>query len=205
MNAEMNAEKEEFYLRLIASLRDENKRLKEENKALREEMDNNINRDKLTGLYNRGAADRAYESGKTSIMCDIDDFKKLNDTYGHNFGDLILVEVSKILKGSVRNTDYVLRWGGEEFVVFVDNSDIEVARLLAERIRTKVEELEGTVFENGTVCPKITMSFGVSRLHTSPSLIEDVEKTDKALYDSKSNGKNMVTLYSEEEFNHKHR
>ncbi len=174
-------------------------KLEEENEFLRNEIELR-GKDSLTGLYNRTISSEAYLKAKTVIMCDIDDFKKLNDTYGHNFGDSILKKISEILSNSVRSSDYVVRWGGEEFVLFIDHPHIEVAQALAERIRIRVESLEGELLEDGNVCPCITMSFGVSKLHNGDSLTGDIEKADKALYDSKKKGKNVVTVFGNEEY-----
>jgi len=171
--------------------------LKREQKELEEKL-KLANKDKLTGLYNREIVEEAYLNTGTIVMCDIDDFKKLNDNYGHNFGDIILKNISDILVGSVRNTDYVIRWGGEEFIIFVDNNDITIAKKLAERIRTRVETLEGQTLEDGSICPKITMSFGVSKLHSSDSMTDEIKKADDALYESKRNGKDRVTVYGED-------
>ena len=189
----------EIQSREINELEEEVRKLEVENLTLKSEILEHLDKYELTVLYNRAVSDEAYHKSNTVIMCDIDDFKALNDTYGHNFGDMILVKIAEILKSSVRSTDYVVRWGGEEFVIFIDNSNIEVATILAERIRRKTENLEGEILENGIVIPLITMSFGVSKLHSSDSLTSDIEMVDKALYNSKRNGKNIITINSEKD------
>lgn len=168
-----------------------------ENKSLKGEITKKLDRDNLTGLYNRGISEEAYFKTKTVIMCDIDDFKALNDEYGHNFGDFILVKIAEILKSSVRKSDYPVRWGGEEFVIFVDSDSVEVAKNLAERIRLKIEMLEGLSTADGVEIPFVTMSFGVSTLHFSDDLKDDIAHVDDALYNSKKNGKNKVTVYDD--------
>lgn len=180
----------------IEHLKKSNDDLKNEIQKIKNMVEQTVNRDPLTGLYNRKVVQEAYEKCQTAIMCDIDDFKKLNDTYGHNFGDEVLVNVAKIISSSVRSIDYVVRWGGEEFIIFVDNPNVEVASLLAERIRTKIENLHLTGHNIDDV-PRITMCFGVSRFHVSDSLVSDIEKVDMALYHSKKSGKNKVTLFDE--------
>lgn len=167
--------------------------LKEELTLLSKEYSEKISKDNLTGLYNRDVVHEAYSRSETIIMCDIDDFKVLNDSYGHNFGDLVLIEIANLLKNSVRNTDYVIRWGGEEFVIFVGDASLESTCGLAERIRRKVEQIE---IKSGIdkVVPCITMSFGVAKLNKDNSLDSDIEKVDEALYDSKKKGKNTITL-----------
>ena len=148
------------------------------------------NIDFLTGLYNRSIADEAYINSSSIIMCDVDDFKKINDFYGHNFGDLVLKEISIILNDSVRSSDYVLRWGGEEFLIFV-SCDLNGAYNLAERIRKKVKKI--CVSYGEVSISDISMSFGISSV--SSSFISDVELADSALYKSKMNGKNQVNVF----------
>lgn len=178
----------------------ENKRLLNEIELLKREkiqlecQIKNLSKDELTGLYNRTVACEAYLKTDSVIMCDIDDFKKLNDNYGHNFGDIILKQVSQILISNTRNTDYPIRWGGEEFVILIDNENIEFTYSIAEKIRDKIELLEGEILEDGRNCPRITMSFGVAILHRKSSLTEDLEEADRALYESKKKGKNKVTI-----------
>lgn len=174
-------------------------KLIEENNKLQNEI-TMLGRDSLTGLYNRNIAGEAHLKTSTVIMCDIDDFKKLNDTYGHNFGDTILKKIASILSSSIKATDYPVRWGGEEFILFIDDRRIEIAEAIAERIRMKTESLKGEILEDGSICPCITMSFGVSMLHGGQSLKDDIEKVDQALYDSKRKGKNAVTVYNENTF-----
>ena len=186
----MNDEK---LARLLKIKTDENELLKQKIKMLERqlaELKENSNTDNLTGLYNRNITDEAYDQSDAVIMCDIDDFKILNDTYGHNFGDEVLKEISKMLKSCVRNSDYVIRWGGEEFLIFVKSSSIEVAANLAQRIKTRTEKL--SINEYTQV---VTMSFGVSKLNKKESLISDIKKVDDALYDSKKAGKNTITVF----------
>lgn len=148
------------------------------------------NKDFLTGLYNRSIADEAYINSSSIIMCDVDNFKKINDFYGHNFGDLVLKEISVILKDSVRSSDYVLRWGGEEFLIFV-SCDLNGAYNLADRIRKKVKKI--CISYGDTCISDISMSFGISSI--SSSFISDVELADSALYKSKMNGKDQVNVF----------
>lgn len=153
-------------------------------------MDECSNRDFLTGLRNRNCADEGHANASSIILCDVDNFKLINDLYGHNVGDLVLKEISSVLISCVRDCDYVIRWGGEEFLIFV-SCDLKGAYRLAQRIREKVKDIfisYGDVsFDN------ISMSFGVSSIESS--LLSDVENADKALYYSKKNGKDMVTVF----------
>ncbi|MBR2833980.1 MAG: GGDEF domain-containing protein [Bacilli bacterium] len=146
--------------------------------------------DSLTGLYNRNVVNEAYINSSSIIMCDVDNFKEINDFYGHNGGDLVLKQISIILKDCVRSSDYVLRWGGEEFLIFV-NCDLNDAYNLAERIRRKVKNISISYGE--TYISNISMSFGVS--FVSSSFISDIESADRALYKSKTNGKDQVNVF----------
>ena len=156
------------------------------------------NRDSLTGLYNRRYMDQRMEEkmeilsseGKIFgiIICDIDDFKKVNDTFGHESGDDVLVNVARTLMNSLRENDIVCRWGGEEFLIIVDGNK-RVTIDVAERIRTMIEDL--VVVTHGYTI-KITMTFGVTE--STPGLAIDklVEIADERLYKGKQNGKNQV-------------
>lgn len=146
--------------------------------------------DSLTGLYNRNIADEAYINSSSIIMCDVDNFKGINDFYGHNCGDLVLKEISNILKDSVRDSDYVLRWGGEEFLILV-SCDLNGAYNLAERIRKKVKKI--SISHGETYISNISMSFGISCV--SSSFISDIESADSALYKSKMKGKDQVNVF----------
>ena len=167
--------------------------LEEENEFLKNQIDEQINKDHLTGLYNRNLAHKAHDESQTVIMCDIDDFKKFNDIYGHNTGDEILKEIAFILKTIIKEDDYVIRWGGEEFIIFIKD-DINEAVELAEKVRNAVKSLEGRVMDDGTVLPTVTMSFGISSLTNDNSFKQNVEIADKSLYESKHKGKDTVTV-----------
>ncbi len=127
------------------------------------------------------------------IMCDIDKFKPLNDTYGHLCGDQVLKEVANTILGSIRQTDVAARYGGEEFIIMLPNTDIETARSIAERIRKNTEKL--TVRHNGHTITT-SMSLGVTSLHQKKDLTTKVliERADNALYMSKRSGRNRVSV-----------
>ena len=155
--------------------------------------------DRLTELLNRGAGEQILKrelkylqatNGKFSaIMGDIDFFKKINDTYGHEKGDDVLRQVAKLLKSQVRVNDYVSRWGGEEFIILLPNCPIEKALELAERIRAKIEST--IVLPNGQ---HVTMSFGVANAKQGDDMDRFYESLDRVLYESKANGRNRVTV-----------
>jgi len=129
------------------------------------------------------------------LMVDIDDFKICNDTHGHLVGDVILRDVSRIIKESIREIDLAARYGGEEFSVMLPETDKKGAFFAAERIRKKVEE---SIFKAYDEKLKVTVSAGLAIYPEDASTIEDiVEKADKALYMAKSSGKNIVCEYKD--------
>ena len=126
-------------------------------------------------------------------MGDIDDFKKVNDTYGHDFGDIVLVEVSKSLKKSTRDDDYVCRWGGEEFLIII-NGNKKITKDVAERMRQTISEIE-IPFGKETV--HITMTFGITESIPGYSVDKLIAIADENLYKGKQNGKNQVVASDE--------
>lgn len=137
----------------------------------------------------------ANEGNLSVIMFDIDFFKRFNDTYGHACGDYVLQTVAKIIKSSIRGQDMASRYGGEEFTVLLNDTSSDDAMIVAERIRSKVEQYD-FCYEDQHV--KVTISLGVSTFDTqenpvtSPKLL--VDQADQALYVSKRNGRNQVTF-----------
>ena len=125
------------------------------------------------------------------IMSDIDHFKNLNDTYGHQVGDAILKEVAKILKSSCRDLDIVARYGGEEFIMLLPGTTLEESRGVAERIRRTIEDHE---FSHEGKSYRATVSLGVSRFDPSDSADDLIRKADRALYDAKRGGRNRVCI-----------
>jgi len=162
--------------------------------------------DQLTKLYNRSFLDSYLQNQievaslskqpLSLIMLDIDDFKKVNDTYGHQAGDAVLVVFSQVILRCVRRTDLVTRYGGEEFIAILPATNTERAVSIAERIRETIA-METMPKINNVQLPNITCSIGVS---TYPLFADDKEKliktADIALYKAKAAGKNRVILYS---------
>lgn len=157
--------------------------------------------DPLTGLYNRRYIMEKIENEFISykrnkkkfslIIADIDFFKTINDTFGHGCGDRVLKVVSKSLQDAVREQDFVSRWGGEEFLLLLPETEIEGARILVDRIRKIIEE---QIIEYNRVQVSITMTFGVT-VNEDYEMIEDIiRKADNALYEGKSRGRNCVIL-----------
>lgn len=153
--------------------------------------------DPLTGLLNRRSMDKYLRTvwNKASaekpfclLMVDIDDFKKVNDTYGHDFGDRVLKTVSALISGNVRETDYICRWGGEEFLVLLRTS-MEYAREIAEFIRCSVEE--ETVC-NDAVQIQVSITIGIAQYHVGATVQSLIQEADERLYYGKRHGKNQV-------------
>jgi diguanylate cyclase (GGDEF)-like protein/PAS domain S-box-containing protein len=153
-------------------------------------------RDPLTGLLNRRSGEhllKQYDDEKRQskkslclIMIDIDNFKKINDTFGHAIGDQILISSSQLLKNKARNTDSFIRWGGEEFLIIVHDSRLKDALEFAERIRKSIEQ------HTDQVVGRITASFGVAESSLDEGTASLLNRADKALYKAKLDGKNCV-------------
>lgn len=152
--------------------------------------------DPLTGLSNRRSFEKIISMCidnynrhgiKFSVLIfDIDDFKIINDTYGHQKGDKVLVNIADILKNTSRITDYCARWGGEEFIILLPNTDISGALIKAEKLREAIE----TSHSNPT---NITCSFGVSDFYEKDVTVDGtIQRADTALYQAKFKGKNRV-------------
>ena len=150
--------------------------------------------DRLTGIANRRGIEREikqemlrlrrYETPLSFAMFDIDHFKRINDTYGHSVGDEVLREVAQILAKSLRDTDIVARWGGEEFLLVLPETAGDGARLCADRIRLAVA---------GAALPiPVTISAGVHQASPEESLTEILSLADKRLYLAKNSGRNRV-------------
>ena len=124
------------------------------------------------------------------IILDVDDFKSINDQHGHASGDSVLVEVSKKLNSSVRDIDLVVRWGGDEFMVLLPNTSVQHAQLLAEKIRTLIDE---SMDEIGV---KVSVSLGVSEYNIDESASRFISRADRVLYVAKVEGRNRVAVAS---------
>ncbi len=167
-------------------------------KELEEEIRKLSITDKLTQLYNRLKLDDILErefslSSRSKvtfslIMVDIDHFKLVNDTFGHVVGDIVLLEFAQILKNNIRNTDVVGRWGGEEFLIILPQTEEEGSVLLAEKLRILIENY------NFSKAGKITSSFGVASFKDDISVANIVSRADNALYKAKDLGRNKVEV-----------
>lgn len=162
------------------------------------ELDTLASLDPLTQLCNRRSMehhlnhtmDAAKAKGNifSVIIGDIDNFKGVNDTYGHEFGDRVLENVAAILKSQMREEDYVCRWGGEEFLLLI-NANKEIAKAVGERIRCEIEK---SVVTDGNTSLSITMTFGIMDYIPGYSMEKLIALADANLYKGKQNGKNQV-------------
>ena len=155
--------------------------------------------DPLTKVYNRKYLDVLYfklrkRMGFSLLMMDIDDFKKINDTYGHVFGDKVLANLGKVLLKCIRNYDDAIRYGGEEFLVVLYRANIEEAKKVAERIREMFSKIE---YEEVPGL-KVTVSIGIAQGINGENLWDIIKKADQALYKAKKNGKNRVEVYGKD-------
>ena len=157
--------------------------------------------DSLTGLPNRESYQQRLDQevqrfqrygGKLSLMvCDVDLFKRINDTYGHLAGDKVLKIIAKSLQKNLRSSDFIARFGGEEFVALMPETSASEAVIVAEKLRTKIEE---SPFNFKKEPVQITVSFGISEIVEGESIDEVFNRADKALYKAKESGRNQVQI-----------
>ncbi len=150
--------------------------------------------DRLTSLHNRqGLADWSATSGaqhwELVVVGDIDHFKAINETYGHEFGDRVLAGVANLMRASLRPTDQIARWGGEEFCIVLGSAELSAGREAVERLRKRIENHE---FRHGDVSASVTMTFGLVARSPDESLEEAVRRADVCLYKGKDQGRNRV-------------
>lgn len=188
----------------IEELEEETKRLKE--LAYKDELTNLYNRrgfkeesakfiDEVKGyLENPSRRENFLIKSLSLVIFDIDNFKKINDTYGHQAGDAILKLVSKIIKEKVRGIDIVARWGGEEIIVGLIGSDENHTYKIINGIRKEIEE---TIVEWEGKTIKFTVSGGVANFTKTEDFESLFKKSDKALYKAKQTGKNKIVRASE--------
>ncbi len=119
-------------------------------------------------------------------MLDIDDFKNINDTFGHNVGDEVLIAIANSINKRIRKVDLAARWGGEEFVILLPETDLLSAVQVANDIRKLIENIKISKID------KITASFGVAQYKTGDDLSSLIDRADRELYRAKRNGKNLV-------------
>ncbi|WP_131040775.1 diguanylate cyclase, partial [Clostridioides difficile] len=196
----------ELKARVIAHLevkksQDKLKKINNELESSLEKLNRLVVRDYLTGLYNRRhiinqlmeqrRINKYSETSISLILGDIDDFKVINDTYGHEAGDFVLTIISSIIKKNCRQIDTVSRWGGEEFLIMLTNTPIEDAKILSERIRKEIKEFDFNYKENKIKC---TITLGVVEVNSNISLEENISLADKVMYEGKNLGKDCSVV-----------
>jgi len=169
------------------------------NAILYQQALNAAHKDPLTGINNRATLEenlnrevklaQRYERKLSLIILDIDNFKAINDNYGHQAGDKVIKATTDLMQTCVRGTDMVFRYGGEEFVILLSNTDLAGADLLANRIRQSIAD---TVIEIGSNQLNVSASLGVAELRSNEMNATFFTRADKALYQAKNSGKNRV-------------
>lgn len=182
---------------------EEKDKLIEELKSMKDKLEYQACMDCVTGVFNRRAGLKILETtikdatnqGENFIICfaDIDDFKKINDTFGHSEGDKLLTEIGNILRENIRKTDTVFRIGGDEFVIIFPNTTLEVARNICSRVCIKIYELK----EGGSSNYKVGLSCGLSEYNVNSkiSASELIRRADEGMYGSKRGKCSLMDKY----------
>lgn len=157
--------------------------------------------DSLTGIFNRAKFNEElnkwidygnrYENDISLVFFDIDNFKRVNDIYGHMIGDKVIQDIVSSIQSKIRSTDIFARWGGEEFVILLPNTDNDQAAEMAERMRIAIEKITCSESVN------ITCSFGIATFRKNESAEAFMKRGDKLLYEAKKRGKNIVVFETE--------
>lgn len=183
----------------LSRLRDRLRRQKAELQDALQRIQELAHRDELTGLANRRHMAALIEAERercerlgarlSLAVLDIDRFKRINDTHGHPTGDLVLGAFAREAQASLRDTDVLARWGGEEFMLLMPDTPLTPARLSVERLRTRVEAMR---VDSGGAALAFTLSAGVVELQRGERPVEAIARADRALYQAKQQGRNKV-------------
>lgn len=189
-----------------------NKKLEELNKTLEKKVEEKTkslvqaieklnllaSKDSLTNIFNRRMLDefisqetlksKRYKQKLSLIMIDIDNFKDVNDNFGHQIGDEVIISLTKIVSKNIRESDIFGRWGGEEFIIILPETSIEDAYIVAENLRKKVQN------HNFEKVGSKTISLGVTQFNPSEDILEFIKRTDDAMYKAKRGGRNKVMI-----------
>ncbi|MBO6127393.1 MAG: GGDEF domain-containing protein [Pseudobutyrivibrio sp.] len=160
--------------------------------SISDELTGAFNRHKLDELVDKSTGRFTFSKNTVLLMLDIDYFKKVNDTYGHEAGDEILKFVVSEIKNQVYGKDYIIRWGGEEFIILLVDYTADQALRFAEKLRASIESSD-----NG-ICP-VTISVGLCRYNRNENYHDTIDKADQALYYAKDHGRNQVVNYADME------
>lgn len=155
--------------------------------------------DKLTSLYNRVKFEQRFKEEISRVLrynnepfsvvlFDVDNFKQINDTYGHITGDIVLQRIAGVVKNTIRTTDLACRWGGEEFIIIYPHTNISQAHEASEKIRKLIHELTFDSIKN------VSCSFGIAQFQTDDTLQSLLARADQAMYQAKKGGKNRVEI-----------
>ena len=154
--------------------------------------------DPLTNLYNRRKFSEIlsyelkrfsrYQTRFSLINIDIDYFKKINDSYGHDVGDLVIKRFSEVLKNNIRTVDSAARWGGEEFLLLIVESDVNIAKTISEKINNVLCQTDFSPVD------KVTVSIGITQVADGETNESVITRSDQALYKAKDNGRNRIEI-----------
>jgi len=191
---EMNDYLEDKVNEATESLLDTQKELLEDNN----ELAKLASTDNLTGLFNRNHMNEILQNEHSRfirhlhkfgiIMIDVDHFKQINDNYGHDVGDRVLIQLARLFEPSIRTTDHVGRWGGEEFLICCTTLKTDDIQPRAETIREIISEASFSVID------RLTISLGCAVIQTGESIEELIKRADVALYEAKNNGRNQTVV-----------
>lgn len=161
------------------------------------------NTDNLTKIYNRGKIEdilkeeintyKTFGRSFSILMVDIDHFKQFNDEYGHDYGDQVIIEVSRLLQQNLRTTDSIGRWGGEEFLIVLRDSNIQIAQSVGQKL---INIIGNKSLECGEIKENITISIGCSEMKESYTMSTFIKSADIALYEAKQKGRNRIEINS---------
>lgn len=165
---------------------------------IHDKMKELVIRDPLTGTYNRRQLDimltqsqerlKRYATLSCILAIDVDHFKSINDTYGHAVGDDVLIQVVKVIQGKIRKLDSLFRIGGEEFIVLLPDTNIEGAKIVAEKVRYEIEQTK--ILADRLV----TVSIGIAEIQKNESVYQWINRCDKLLYKAKREGRNRICV-----------
>jgi len=196
LTLDMNLAVEAYHHYEVQTLANTVEHLRHERTHLRRQA----HHDALTGLYNREQIIKLLEAALQDlpndhalclVMADLDHFKKVNDNYGHLMGDAVLKWIASRLRRSMRSFDSIGRYGGEEFMVILQNSDLDEGREIAARLRQTVSNAP---FHSDDTDIKITISLGLTQYHPGDTIQSFIERADTALYQAKHTGRNRVSV-----------
>ena len=189
------------YSRWIVMMKEYHKELNDINLLLRDkskEYEKLASTDPLTGLYNRMKFIELYvseykvmlqrDNSMLLVMVDLDHFKSINDTLGHNIGDRVLIRVAEVFMQELRSNDIVCRWGGEEFIILMPSTNIDDGYKVSNKIRETIANIEDLEL------PPITASFGITRIIDDDTIEKSTNRADSAMYQAKKIGRNCVVI-----------